>query len=139
MNGLSSFTTQSTGRKVYVQRLAPNLNLVDSGRKLTWLWHLCRNELRATYTKPLKITFTTSTYQTAILLQYNTGGDVISYEDLKSGTKLNDETLKGQLGLLSKQKVLIERQDGGSPSYELNLDFKSKKARRCARLTLGQP
>jgi len=113
------------------ERFGLHYNSKHSGRKLTWLWHLSRNELRATYTKPLKLTFMTSTYQAAVLLQFNTGGDHISYEDLQSGTKLNDETLKGVLGLLTKQRVLTESKgDDGKPAYELNLDFKSKKVRR---------
>ena len=93
-----------------------------SGRKLTWLWNLSRNELRTTYTGQ-KYTFQVSAYQASILLQFNHLGDSISLADLKEATKMDDNNLKGTLALMCKQKVLEEK-DG---QYELNLKFKSKK------------
>jgi cullin 1 len=75
------------------------------------------------YTKPPKI-FQTSTYQAAILLQFNTGGDSLSYNDLREGTKINDETLKPILANFVKQRVL-ELKEG--EMYDLNLGFKSAK------------
>jgi cullin 1 len=65
----------------------------------------------------------TSTYQAAVLLQFNSGGDSISYDDLKAGTKLDDDTLKPILAHFVKAKVLTHA-DG---VYDLNLNFKSKK------------
>jgi hypothetical protein len=41
----------------------------------------------------------------------------MTYEELKQGTKLNDETLKQLLAQLVKQKVLEEKDE----NYELNL------------------
>ena len=95
-----------------------------SGRKIQWLWNSSRNELRTTYTQQ-KYTFTVSSYQATILLQYNAGSDSLSYEDIVSGTGLNEETLKPQLALLVKQKVLTQEGE----QYDLNLDYKSKKVR----------
>ncbi|GAA6043698.1 hypothetical protein JCM8097_007485 [Rhodosporidiobolus ruineniae] len=94
-----------------------------SGRKLTWLWQHCRNELRSLYTNQ-KYFFVTSTSQACILLQFNTS-DSLSYADLEAGTGLAAETLKPLLATFVKQRVL-ELKDG---SYELNLGFKSKKIR----------
>lgn len=59
----------------------------------------------------------TSMYQSCVLLQFNTSGDSLSYEDLEVGTGINAETLKGVLALLTKQRV-IDLKDG---MYELNL------------------
>ncbi|CAH7668213.1 Cullin 1 [Phakopsora pachyrhizi] len=95
-----------------------------SGRKLTWLWQLSRMELKTNYTKQ-KYTFLVSSYQGAILLQFNVGGDSLSFSDIQKGTSLDDSTLKPTLALLVKQKVLIQEDD----TYDLNLEFKSKKIR----------
>jgi len=95
-----------------------------SGRKLTWLWNLSRNELRTTYTGQ-KYTFQVSSHQSAILLQFNHLGDSVSFEDLKAATKMDDNTLKGNLSLMCKQKVIEEKDS----NYELNLKFRSKKVR----------
>lgn len=95
-----------------------------SGRKLTWLWHLSRLELSTTYTK-MKYTFTVSSYQGAILLQFNVGGDSLTFSELEKATTLDPVTLKSNLQLLVKQKVLTEDGD----TYDLNLEFKSKKIR----------
>lgn len=118
-----------------------------SGRKLTWIWQHCRNELsfpfyhsssvvhwtdslslslalirlRTLYT-PQKYMLVTSTFQACILLQFNTS-DSLSYEEIETGTGMAAETLKPVLGLLTKARV-IELKDG---NYELNLGFKSKK------------
>ncbi|GAA5839676.1 hypothetical protein JCM3766R1_000940 [Sporobolomyces carnicolor] len=92
-----------------------------SGRKLSWIWQHCRNELRTLYT-PQKYMLVTSTYQACILLQFNTS-DSLSYEEIETGTGMSAETLKPVLQILTKQKV-IELKDG---NYELNLGFKSKK------------
>jgi hypothetical protein len=69
--------------------------------------------------------FMTSTYQAVVLLQFNSGGDSISYEDLQAGTKLDDATLKPILAQFVRAKVLTQS-DG---TYDLNFGFKSKKVR----------
>ncbi|KAH8921932.1 Cullin-domain-containing protein [Atractiella rhizophila] len=96
-----------------------------SRRKLTWLWQLSRNELRTLYTKGQKYTFMTSNFQACVLLQFNGESDNLSYEDIKNGTKMSDETLRPLLQLFLKQKVLELKDD----QYELNFGFKSKKVR----------
>lgn len=94
-----------------------------SGRKLSWLWQLSKNELKTNYLSQ-KLIFQTSTYQTSVLLQFNTS-DSLTTEEVMKGTGLNDASLKQALSGLSKAKVLL--QDGDS--YSLNTDFKSKKMR----------
>ncbi|KAF0477803.1 Cullin-domain-containing protein [Gigaspora margarita] len=105
-----------------------------SGRKLNWLFHLSKGELKANYCHLSKTgyTFQVSTYQMGILLQYNKDSSY-TFDDLKQSTDLNTDVLIGALGTLVKAKVL-ELSDGtevGDPTsrYELNTEFKSKKVR----------
>lgn len=85
-----------------------------SGRKLTWLWQLSRNDLKTNYLGQ-KLIFQTSTYQTAILLQFN-NNDQLKMVDIMKGTGLNEETVKPVLALLVKTKVLLQDED----VYDLN-------------------
>ncbi|KAI0834063.1 Cullin-domain-containing protein [Hypoxylon sp. FL0890] len=104
------------------------------GRKLTWLWQLCKGELKTGYCKSSKtpFTFQVSVYQMAILLMFNSK-DVHSYDDIASVTQLSNEVLDGALGILLKAKVLLMKPDGDKPgpgkTFHLNYDFKSKKIR----------
>ncbi|KAM0751648.1 Cullin-domain-containing protein [Meredithblackwellia eburnea MCA 4105] len=94
-----------------------------SGRKLSWVWHSSRNELRSLYTNQ-KYFFVTSTYQACILLQFNTS-DSLSYDDIRVGTGMPEDQLKAILAQFCKQRVIDLKDD----MYELNLTFKSKKIR----------
>lgn len=105
------------------------------GRKLTWLWQLCKGEVKATYCKNSKTpyTFQVSLYQMAILLLFN-GPDQQTYEDIASTTQLNPDALDPSLSILCKAKVLVMKPDGGDKvgpgkTFRLNYDFKSKKVR----------
>lgn len=118
-----------------MERFKQFYNKKHSGRKITWLWNQSRNELRTTYANQ-KYTFMVSSYQACILLQFNGGSDSLSYQELQTGTSLNDETLKAQLAQLVKQKVLTQEDD----QYDLNLKFQSKKVCAVAvRRTLSLP
>lgn len=85
-----------------------------SGRKLTWLWQLSRNDLKTNYLGQ-KLIFQTSAYQTAILLQFNSN-DQLKLSDIMKGTGMNEETVKPVLALLVKTKVLVQDED----VYDLN-------------------
>ncbi|KAL7629050.1 ubiquitin ligase (cullin) of SCF [Parahypoxylon ruwenzoriense] len=104
------------------------------GRKLSWLWQLCKGEVKTGYCKSSKTpyTFQVSVYQMAILLLFNSK-DVQSYEDIASVTQLNSDVLDSALGILCKAKVLLMKPDGDKPgpgkTFHLNYDFKSKKIR----------
>lgn len=111
------------------------------GRKLTWLWHLCKGEVRAGYCKNSKtpFTFQVSIYQMAILLLFNEK-DTYTYDDMVTATQLSTEVLDQALAVILKAKVLL--MDGGSGerpkpgrSFSLNYEFKSKKIR--VNLNLG--
>lgn len=105
-----------------------------NGRKLTWLWNLCKGEVRANYIKNAKIpyTFMVSTYQMAILLLFN-DADVVSYEDAQKATALSPEWLDPSLNVFVKAKVLNPSSEHGKAepgmSYTLNYGFKSKKVK----------
>jgi len=103
-----------------------------SGRKLTWLWQLCKGEVKATYIKNTKVPFTfqVSTYQMAILLLFN-DSDAVSYEDMERVTALSKDWLDPSLGVFVKAKILIPSPENGKPelgtTYSLNYNFKNKK------------
>lgn len=95
-----------------------------SGRRLAWLWNLCKADLATSYL-PQKHIFTTSAYQAAILLQYNSA-DSLSLQELTASTGLNEATLKGVLGSLLKAKILVKTDDG---HFEIQEKAKFKKMR----------
>lgn len=104
------------------------------GRKLSWLWQLCKGEVKTGYCKSSKtpFTFQVSVYQMAVLLLFNSK-DVQSYEDIASVTQLSSDVLDPAIGILCKAKVLLMKPDGDKPgpgkTFHLNYDFKSKKVR----------
>ncbi|KAK4125459.1 Cullin-domain-containing protein [Parathielavia appendiculata] len=104
------------------------------GRKLTWLWQLCKGEVKANYIKNAKMpyTFQVSVYQMAILLLFNEK-DQNTYDEISSTTQLNAEALDPSLGILLKAKVLNldpgSAKVGSGASFSLNYDFKNKKYR----------
>jgi len=103
-----------------------------SGRKLTWLWQLCKGEIKANYIKNTKVpyTFQVSTYQMGILLLYNEN-DSLDYTDIEKATSLAPDVLEPDLGILVKAKVLLATPDDSKPcpgtTYALNYNFKAKK------------
>ncbi|EME47496.1 hypothetical protein DOTSEDRAFT_69438 [Dothistroma septosporum NZE10] len=114
------------------ERFATFYNKKHGGRKLSWLWHLCKGEIRANYVKMNKVpyTFQVSTYQMAILLMFN-DSDTVSYDEFSEITSLAKETLDPSIGIMIKAKVLTASPEGASPqsgtAYSLNQGFKNKK------------
>jgi cullin 1 len=103
------------------------------GRKLTWLWQLCKGEVKAGYCKNSKTpyTFQVSIYQMAILLLFN-DKDVQTYEDIATATQLSHDVLDQAMATILKAKVLImsaDSKEGSGKTYRLNYDFKNKKIR----------
>ena len=91
-----------------------------SGRKLTWLWNYSKNELRTNYLNQ-KYILMTSSWQMAVLLQYN-NNDTLSFEELFNATAISKDILKQVLAVLVKAKVLFNESDEGdkNPQYDLN-------------------
>ena len=86
-----------------------------SGRKLTWLWNYSKNELRTNYLNQ-KYILMTSSYQMAVLLQYNRH-DTLSLQELITATSIPEDLMKQVLALLVKAKVLINEE---TDQYDLN-------------------
>eukprot|EP00041_Stephanoeca_diplocostata_P021675 m.508714 g.508714 ORF g.508714 m.508714 type:complete len:344 (-) comp21884_c0_seq3:1779-2810(-) len=101
------------------------------GRLLKWLMHLCKGELRTTYThdpkdskKPMMYTLQANTNQIALLNQYNSGLS-FSEQELAAATQMGADALKGVLEVMLKSKLLVKDGD----KYNLNMAFKNKKLR----------
>lgn len=75
------------------------------GRKLTWHWNLSRNELRANKMNQ-KYIFMTSSYQMAVLVQYN-DNDSLTLDELVTATGIPKDQLEPVMALLVKAKVLL--------------------------------
>jgi cullin 1 len=109
-------------------------NQKHSGRKLTWLWQLCKGEVKANYCKASKVpyTFQVSTYQMAILLLFNEN-DTNTYEDIAKATQLSSDVLDPSLAIFVKAKVMGQTPEGSNynkdTKFQLNYDFKHKKIR----------
>ncbi|KYR00662.1 cullin A [Tieghemostelium lacteum] len=105
-----------------------------SGRKLNWLHHLSKGELKTKYLPTSKKGYTLqcSTYQIGVLLQFNSY-DTLSTEEIQESTQLIDSVLKVTLTSLTKSKILLadpplEEDDiSKSTSFSLNKQFKNKK------------
>ena len=109
----TDFTPPAEIAKAY-ERFQTFYGQKHSGRKLTWLWQLCKGEVKANYCKSTKIpyTFQVSTYQMAILLLFNES-DKNSYDDIVKATQLQADVLDPSLGIFLKAKVLLmTRRDG---------------------------
>ena len=129
----TDFTPPAEIAKAY-ERFQTFYGQKHSGRKLTWLWQLCKGEVKANYCRNTKTpyTFQVSTYQMAILLLFNEN-DKNSYDDIVKATQLQADVLDPALGIFVKAKVLTMTPDGDKPGpgkmFALNYDFKSKKIR----------
>lgn len=116
------------------ERFQKFYNQKHSGRKLTWLWQLCKGEVKANYCRGTKVpyTFQVSTYQMAILLLFNES-DTNTYENIAKATQLASDVLDPQLAIFVKAKVMIQTPECSTPSkdtkFALNYDFKHKKIR----------
>ena len=86
-----------------------------SGRKLTWLWNYSKNELRTNYLNQ-KYILMTSSYQMAVLLQYNQN-DTMGLDELVAATSISKDLLSQVLAVLVKAKILINDE---KDQYDLN-------------------
>ncbi|XP_062545423.1 cullin-1 isoform X1 [Armigeres subalbatus] len=102
-----------------------------SGRKLNWLYNMCRGEL-ITNCFRMRYTLQASTFQMAVLLQFNEQQSW-TIQQLSENTGINHENLIQVLQILLKTKLLESYDDEAnlqpSSSVELNTGFKNKKLR----------
>ncbi|GAM20622.1 hypothetical protein SAMD00019534_037970 [Acytostelium subglobosum LB1] len=106
-----------------------------SGRKLNWLHHLSKGELKTKYLPSNKTGYTLqcSTYQIGVLLQFNSVEELTN-EELQGSTQLTDGILKSTLVTLLKSKILVSDNDGEeefgkTTKFSLNKQFKNKKTK----------
>ena len=129
----TDFTPPAELVKAY-ERFQAFYNQKHSGRKLTWLWQLCKGELKANYCQNQKTpyTFQVSTYQMAILMLFNES-DRHSYDDISKATQLKTELLDQTMAILVKAKLLNQSPPDGPPAtgktFDLNYEYKNKKLR----------
>ncbi|KAF8835962.1 putative SCF complex member Cullin 1 [Paxillus ammoniavirescens] len=98
---------------------------IHSDRGLAWLWNRSKNELSTNHLTR-KYSLLVSTYQMAVLLQYNVH-DTRSCEELSTSTGIDQKTLVQTLAPLVDAQIIIPR-NAGDNKYDLNLDFGSKKS-----------
>lgn len=128
----TAFATPPEIVKAY-ERFQKFYDQKHSGRKLTWLWQLCKGEVKVNYTKGTKVpyTFQVSAFQMGILMLYNEN-DVNTHDEILKGTQLTPEALDPSLSILVKAKVLLQTPPGSfkpDTKFSLNYDYKSKKIR----------
>ena len=114
---LSSFSLSLSTDPDFLRSFVPFL-VSHSGRKLTWLWHVSKTEIRTRYLGTSYILMT-SMYQMAVLVQFNTA-DAFTYKELQTATSMADGTLKPVMAMLVKSKVLNLVHEDGEDNYELN-------------------
>eukprot|EP01103_Thecamoeba_quadrilineata_P016403 TRINITY_DN5475_c0_g1_i1.p1 TRINITY_DN5475_c0_g1~~TRINITY_DN5475_c0_g1_i1.p1 ORF type:complete len:777 (-),score=188.69 TRINITY_DN5475_c0_g1_i1:66-2258(-) len=110
------------------------------GRKISWLHHLSKGEVKTNYTTTNKGGYTLqgSGYQVGVLLQFNQT-DHFTFKDLQVATQLTESVLVGTLRTLLKTKVLLstpkvedpdkDQVDSSSITFLLNAQYKSPKGR----------
>ncbi|CAI2161539.1 18874_t:CDS:10 [Funneliformis geosporum] len=100
-----------------------------SGRRLTWLWHLSKADVKLTYLDK-RYEFSVSLYQLGVLLLYN-GADMFTFKEIIEHTGLNDQELRRVMKPMIDLAVFIVSKPSGSLSDEteikLNLEFSNKR------------
>uniref|UniRef100_A0A336LM86 Cullin-2 n=1 Tax=Culicoides sonorensis TaxID=179676 RepID=A0A336LM86_CULSO len=100
-----------------------------SGRKLTWLHHLCHSELKLSYLKKSYI-ITMQTYQMAMLLLFETC-DVLTCKEIQDSLQLNADTFQKHIQSLIESKLLIATSEtlDDAAKIKLNLDYSNKRTK----------
>ncbi|XP_012254401.1 cullin-2 [Athalia rosae] len=101
-----------------------------SGRKLTWLHHLCQGELKLNYLKRAYLV-TVQTYQMALLLLFE-HCDSISCKEAAVSLRLSQEQLEKHAVSLIECKLLKKSPDselGEETILMLNLEYSNKRTK----------
>ncbi|XP_056639234.1 cullin-1 isoform X2 [Diorhabda sublineata] len=102
-----------------------------SGRKLNWLYNMSKGELNTNCFKN-RYTLQASTFQMAVLLQYNVA-DSWTISQLEENTQIKNDFLVQVIQILLKAKLLNCDDDENeltlNSTVSLNLGFKNKKLR----------
>ncbi|XP_055540901.1 cullin-2 [Wyeomyia smithii] len=100
-----------------------------SGRKLTWLHHLCHGELKIAFVNRNYIV-TMQTYQMAILLLFE-NTDSLQYKEIQDSLQLNQDMFQKHIGSLVESKLLIIDTEvlQDSSRVNLNKDYVNKRTK----------
>ncbi|XP_063706724.1 cullin-2 [Culicoides brevitarsis] len=100
-----------------------------SGRKLTWLHHLCHSELKLSYLKKSYI-ITMQTYQMAMLLLFE-NCDSLTCKEIRDSLQLNMETFHKHIQSLIESKLLLVNSEklDDLTEVKLNLDYSNKRTK----------
>ncbi|XP_064644798.1 cullin-1-like [Lineus longissimus] len=113
------------------QRFTTFYGSQHSGRKLMWLYQMSKGELVTNCFKN-RYTLQASTFQMAVLLQYNQG-DSFSVQQLLESTQIKQDTLVQVLQILLKSKLLVSEHDENDLQpcsvLSLFLQYKNRKLR----------
>jgi len=113
------------------QRFTNFYSSQHSGRKLNWLYHMSKGELVTNCFKN-RYTLQASTFQMAVLLQYN-HGDSFFLHQLQESSQIKSDILVQVVQILLKSKLLISEDDENdlqpNSVLQLYLGYKNKKLR----------
>nr|XP_018904304.1 PREDICTED: cullin-2 [Bemisia tabaci] len=100
-----------------------------SGRKLTWLHHLCQGELKLYYLKKPYI-ITMQTFQMAILLLFESN-DSLSCSEVQNQLQLNPEQFSRHVLSLIECKLINTDSEmlSDSTTLSLNMNYSNKRTR----------
>merc|ERR1712156_683798 len=101
-----------------VGRFTGFYNLKHSGRKLNWLYNLSKGELATNYLKN-RYTFQASTFQMAVLLQYN-DAEELTMGQLQENTQIKKEVFQQVLDVLLRAKLLVPSGSEGSAAQDVS-------------------
>ncbi|CRK98644.1 CLUMA_CG012118, isoform A [Clunio marinus] len=114
-----------------VQRFNSFYAKLHSGRKLNWLYNMCKGEMTTNCFRNRYI-LQTNTFQMAVLLQYNEQMKW-TFQQLMDNTEISQDNLQQILGILFKVRLLEcdvdENQLTADTDVTLNTNFKNKKLR----------
>jgi len=113
---------------------------VHSGRKLNWLYQMCKGDLVTNCFKN-KYTFQASTFQMAVLLQFNEQLSA-TVQQIQTNTGINQDQLIQIIQILLKAKILTSTDDEANINdasvLELFEGYKNKKLRININIPLKQ-
>ncbi|XP_075213693.1 cullin 2 [Lycorma delicatula] len=100
-----------------------------SGRKLTWLHHLCQGELKLGYLKKPYIV-TMQTFQMAVLLLFE-NADSLTCAEVQETLQLNADQFSKHISSLVDCKLLLANSETliGDTVLSLNMEYSNKRTR----------